>query len=131
MVISAGAGRCSFLLDAFHAEAVACLKGVKAAAELGISKIQIETDSLLLKMAMESSSFELAAAGGIILEIKELVCSSFISSSFLFCPRACNRVAHALVARGCNSHLNSVSRWEEVPPVVEDFVTSDITESVV
>jgi hypothetical protein len=43
MVISAGVGSCSFLLDALHAEAVACLKGVQAVGELGISKIQVET----------------------------------------------------------------------------------------
>jgi hypothetical protein len=129
MVISAGAGSCSFLLDTLHAEAVACLKGVQATGELGISKIQVETDSVMLKMTMESNGFALAAVGGIVLEIKDLIRSLFTSSPVSFCPRVCNRVAHALAAQGCISPPNSVSRWDEVPPGVEDIVTSDITES--
>jgi hypothetical protein len=99
MVINAGAGSCFFLLDAFHAEAVACLKGIQAAGELGISKIQVETYSLMLKVAMESNGFALAAAGGIVLEIKDMIRSLFTTSSVSFCPRVCNRVAHALAAQ--------------------------------
>ena len=41
-VIKAGAGKCSHLLDALHAELLACLAGVRAAGELGISKVIIE-----------------------------------------------------------------------------------------
>ena len=47
-VIKAGAGQCSHLLDALHAELLACLAGVRAAGELGISKVIIETDSMLV-----------------------------------------------------------------------------------
>jgi hypothetical protein len=83
----------------------------------------------MLKMPMESNGFALAAGGGIVLEIKDLIRSLFTSSSVSFCPRACNHVAHALVAQGCISPPNSVSRWDEVPPGIEDIVTSDITES--
>ena len=45
-VIKAWAGKCSHLLDALHAELLACLAGVRAAGELGISKVIIETDSM-------------------------------------------------------------------------------------
>ena len=38
-VIKAWAGKCSHLLDALHAELLACLAGVRAAGELGISKV--------------------------------------------------------------------------------------------
>lgn len=33
-VVGAGAGRCSYLLDAFHAEVLACLTGIRAAENL-------------------------------------------------------------------------------------------------
>jgi hypothetical protein len=116
-------------MDAFHAEVVACLMGVKAAGDLGIARVQVETDSLMLKMAMESNSFELAATGGIVFEIKDLLRSLFVSSTVSFCPRLCNCVAHALAAQGCNSPQNSVSHWDGIPPGVEDIVTSDIAGS--
>jgi hypothetical protein len=38
-VIKAGVGRCDYLLDAFHAEVLAC--------KAGIARIVVETDSLL------------------------------------------------------------------------------------
>jgi len=69
-VIKAGAGQCSHLLDALHAELLACLAGVRAAGELGISKVIIETDSMLARLALESNAFVLAPAGGIVYEIK-------------------------------------------------------------
>ncbi|CAN6197019.1 unnamed protein product [Urochloa humidicola] len=72
-VIRAGAGRCSFLLDALHAEVLACLMGVKEAGDLGMAKVQVETDSQLLKLALETNTFSLAAVGGLVLEIKNLM----------------------------------------------------------
>lgn len=42
------------LLDPFHAEVVACLKGVQAAIDFGISRAMVETDALLVKQAVES-----------------------------------------------------------------------------
>lgn len=41
-VVSAGAGRCEYLLDALHAELLACLEGVRAAGEKDISKVVIQ-----------------------------------------------------------------------------------------
>ena len=38
-VIKAGAGQCSHLLEALHAEQLACLASVRAAGELGIIKV--------------------------------------------------------------------------------------------
>lgn len=54
LVGRAGAGRCQYLLDAFHAEALACLMGVRATEKLGMAHVLVETDSMLLKTALES-----------------------------------------------------------------------------
>ncbi|OEL33467.1 hypothetical protein BAE44_0005514, partial [Dichanthelium oligosanthes] len=69
-VISAGAGRCAYLMDTFHAKLLACLSGVRAAGEQGMSHAVIETDSMLVKLAIETGTFALAATRGIVYEIK-------------------------------------------------------------
>jgi hypothetical protein len=58
-VVCAGAGQCEYLLDALHAEALGCLQGIRAAAERGIGRVLIETESALLKIAVESNGFVL------------------------------------------------------------------------
>ncbi|CAN6201987.1 unnamed protein product [Urochloa humidicola] len=127
-VIRAGAGRSSHLLDAFHAEVNACLRGVSAADELGMNKVVIETDSMLLKLALESNSFALAPTGGIVFEIKSYLNVSFSEWAIVFSPRECNRVAHVMAAQGCKCSHDTVLQWDGTPPGVEDLVASDITE---
>jgi hypothetical protein len=109
-VVRAGAGRSSCLLDAFHAEVTACYEGAREAAECGMGHVVIETDSLMLKQALQSDDFRLAATGGLIYELKMLIHSSFISVSIVHVPRSCNSVAHALAA-GTN-----VSFPSHIPP---------------
>jgi ribonuclease HI len=46
-VVKAGAGREDFLQDAFHAELLGVLSGVREAATLGISCLIIETDATI------------------------------------------------------------------------------------
>lgn len=48
-VIKAGAGKSDFLLDALHAELVACHAGLQEAVRLGIQEVIIETDATLVK----------------------------------------------------------------------------------
>lgn len=83
MVIKAGAGRTHVLLDAFHAEVLACAAGIKAANECELQRVEAETDSLMLKMAMEDNSYALSALGGIICEMKNFVNTNFRSFSLL------------------------------------------------
>ncbi|RLM65074.1 hypothetical protein C2845_PM16G01240 [Panicum miliaceum] len=59
-VVKAGAGHCQHLLDAFHAEMIACLMGIRAAIALGISNEIVETDS---SVALETTRFALVAIG--------------------------------------------------------------------
>jgi hypothetical protein len=67
------------------------LMGVKATSEMGITKVQVETNSMLLKLALDSNTFELAATGGIVFEIKNLINMYFASCSVSYCPKVCNR----------------------------------------
>ncbi|CAO2190873.1 unnamed protein product [Urochloa humidicola] len=129
-VIKAGAGRCEYLMDALHAELLACLMGVKTAGEMGISNVELETDSMLVKLALESSTFSLAPTGGIVFEIKSCISTFFTSCKVSYCPRDCNKVAHAVAAQGCKCPHNSVLLWDGTPSGLEDLVASDFAESI-
>ena len=77
-------------LDALHAEMVACLMGEKMAAELWISKVILETDSMLVKSALETTSFALTATSGIVFEINSFLILYFDSVIVSFCHNKCN-----------------------------------------
>jgi hypothetical protein len=96
-----------------QAEVIACSEGARAAAEKGICKAIFETDSLILKQAMEDDSYRLAPAGGAIYELKQPIEGSFSSFEFVFAPRICNKVAHALAALGCSCSHESVLSWDD------------------
>jgi hypothetical protein len=65
-VIQAGAGAVPNAMDALHTEVLGCLAGVKAAGEWGMTKIIAETDSMLLKGAVDGVDFLLAPTGGLL-----------------------------------------------------------------
>jgi hypothetical protein len=125
VLISAGAGRIRYIQDALHAEVVACTQGVKAAAEKGISKLILETDSLILKQALENDSYRLAEVGGLIFELKNMIVGGFSSFVCEHVPRNCNKEAHALAAHGSLLPNGDGSRWESIPDFVSDFVASN------
>uniref|UniRef100_K4ALI8 RNase H type-1 domain-containing protein n=1 Tax=Setaria italica TaxID=4555 RepID=K4ALI8_SETIT len=124
-VIRAGAGRVPYLMDAFHAQVLACLAGIKAAGDRGTMNVEAETDSLMLKMAIEGREFSLAPAGGLIHEIKSIISNCFMQFSVV-----CNKAAHALAARGCKCSPIADLHWDGVPEGTENLVASDIAESL-
>ena len=62
-LISAGRGQLSHILDPFQAEVIACLQGLQAAIDLGISKPHLETDAFQVQQAVESKQLNLSIAG--------------------------------------------------------------------
>lgn len=60
-------------------------------------------------------------------EMKNFVNSSFSSFAIKYCPRDCNKIAHAIAALGCNDQLHNILSWDDVPPEVVKLVTSDLT----
>jgi ribonuclease HI len=63
-VVVAGAGALKHVPDAFSAEVQACSQRAMAAADKGIGKIILETDSLMLKPALESDAYRFSEVGG-------------------------------------------------------------------
>jgi len=124
-VVRAGAGCLNHVMDALHAEMLAAREGVRLAAEAGMGQVILETDAMLVKLALQDDSFRLSALGGIIWEIKTMAESSFNSISVIHCCRSCNQVAHGLAAIGCNCLVGSSLYWDSVPPEVVDLVAGD------
>ena len=129
-VLCAGAGNLTRLKDALQSEVRACLHGAKAAAEHGMGRVIMETDSLVLIQAMKDNSYRLSMFGGDILELKSFMREDFISCTMAFAPRSCNRVAHALAALGRRCLPEADLAWNSSPSCVEDLVANDIAESI-
>ena len=81
---------------------------------------------MLARLALTTSTFALGPVGGVVYKIKYLMNLFFTSLQVVYCPRECNRVAHAVAALGCKCPPGAVT-----PSGIEDLVTSDITESSV
>ncbi|OEL26814.1 hypothetical protein BAE44_0012167, partial [Dichanthelium oligosanthes] len=102
-VIHAGAARGPHLMDAFHAEVLACLAGIKAARDKSTVNVAVEVDSGPVRDATEGRSFSLAPTRGLISEFKSLISTSFMYFSIKYCPRVCNKAVHALTSRSCKT----------------------------
>jgi len=132
IAIKARVGNCAHLMDALHAEMLAILAGVRAAGDLGISKVVVETDSMLAQLALTTSTFSLAPVGGIVYEIKYLM--NLFSILYKWCFALEIVIGwRTLWRRLVVSVLppDTVVSWDGMPPGLEDLVTSDITESSV
>ena len=88
-----GWGRVNHLLNAFQAEAIACLQGVQAACNLGIGRLILETDALKVKQALSTEEIDLSVAGGIVQELK-----------FMPVPRSPARVSQPLTVIVDHTH---------------------------
>ncbi|TVU21067.1 hypothetical protein EJB05_30680, partial [Eragrostis curvula] len=68
------------------------------AMQMGIGKIVLETDALLVKQAIETYSHESSQVGTLISELRNLLDLDFIDAKVEYRPRDCNKVAHSLEA---------------------------------
>lgn len=102
-VVLTGRGRVNHLLSALHAGLIACLQGVQAALNLGISNLLLETDALVIQQKLASSTSCDGHEGGLVDELWLLVRSNFVHFECLFKSHACNSAAHALADMGKNN----------------------------
>lgn len=118
-------------MDAFHAEVVAALAGVSVVAGMGLTRVALETDSMLLVQALKGGDFRLAATGVLIHELKSLASSSFGSFDVLFCPRTYNKLAHAIAELGRMYPLEADLSWDGPSLEVEEIVADDLAAASV
>ncbi|KAF8649137.1 hypothetical protein HU200_013508 [Digitaria exilis] len=115
----AGAGCIMAALDVFHDELIAAIRGLNIAREMGMAQVIQETDSLMVKLAVEGHDYDMAATRGPLQELKNLVKFEFQVD---FCPRSCNSVAHALAAYGKTLDLSAELVVDETPDLVQLLV---------
>ena len=95
VAVLAGAGLLA-APDALTVEAIACQQALQAATDIGISRIQVEVDSSVLKHALQSHFMDLATCGMMIRDTRFLLREHFDCNDIFSVPRACNSVAHEL-----------------------------------
>uniref|UniRef100_A0A0E0GIX3 RNase H type-1 domain-containing protein n=1 Tax=Oryza nivara TaxID=4536 RepID=A0A0E0GIX3_ORYNI len=93
------AGRIDSVQDALSAEAVACLHALRAAVDHGFSHISVETGSVTLVNALESSCCDRTTAGVIFRQIKAMIHLDFVMITVSFTSRSCNNCAHELLIK--------------------------------
>ena len=72
-----GRGRLNHVLNAFQVELIAWMQGVQEALNLGIGRLLLETDALMIEQAMNSDAVDAMAEGVILEELKFLVRVNF------------------------------------------------------
>jgi ribonuclease HI len=127
--VLAGCGMLSHVSDALIAEAEACVAAVRAAAEWGVSRVIIESDSLNLVKALKTTSFDQAPGGVLFMEAREIINMHFIVVDIRHCRRSANYCAHMLAHNALSGGMVQPCIWSEpLPSHVIDLLVRDIAE---
>jgi ribonuclease HI len=81
-------------------EVIACWKALEAAVTHGISRVQLETESVLLHKAMLSSELDQVSPGVIFKDIRALVRKSFSHFDCFHISRNCKSSVHEITVLG-------------------------------
>jgi hypothetical protein len=105
---------------------ISFLQGVQAAANLGIGKLILETDALMVQQAMRSDTFDAMPEGALVEELKFLARVNFIDFECNFLSRVGNRAAHAMAALGYGCIEGEELLTSSVPEDVLVIVSDDL-----
>uniref|UniRef100_A0A8I6WVG6 RNase H type-1 domain-containing protein n=1 Tax=Hordeum vulgare subsp. vulgare TaxID=112509 RepID=A0A8I6WVG6_HORVV len=130
-VCFSAAGKLNHAQNALQTEAEACIKALGFAREYGMQRVQIEIDAQMLVKAISSADLDLSPNDVMLREIKVQVFLHFNSFSMSYCPRTCNKVAHALASFGAKVVVESQVVWPgRVPTSARDLVANDLVAHV-
>jgi len=129
VVICTGHGRLEKVLEASHAEIVACLQALQRATEMGIQNVVPETDALAVAEAVNAQVLDRSSASGLLWELKESLFCNFSSSSIAYRPRSCNLVAHSLTALGAKLCPGTNPIKDSIPACINVLVSNDLASS--
>jgi ribonuclease HI len=124
-VIFTGFGNLKRVLEPFHAEIIACLQAVQRAADLGLQKVILETDALMVVQAALSSIDDRSSASGLVWELKALLRCNFSSWVVAHNPRSCNLVAHGLAALGYKLSPETAV-FDNIPMCIYELLANDL-----
>lgn len=126
-VIFAAAGKLEHISEALHAEACAMIKAIQLAETHGMGRVIVETDSLGLSQALNTSMLDRSSLGTIFREAKFLLHLGFSCWSVVHTPRSCNAPAHELAALGRCGNYGVQHVWlSNLPNSVNANVAADL-----
>jgi hypothetical protein len=119
-------------MDALMAETMACKFALEAAEMYGISRIELETDSALLREAITRNVRDLAPEGVPFTGIRELLADHFRCDSIRNIPCSCNSVAHEIAKVGLSWDPGQSFVWlDPLPEFVNTLVARYLAEHLV
>ena len=92
---------------------MAVLHPLQFATDMGISKIELETDAINLQVAMTSSRMDQSTNGVLFRDIKFLMYNKFVLVQVLHNPRSCNVLADGLAKLGVELGPSAVQIWSD------------------
>ncbi|KAE8821331.1 Glutamyl-tRNA reductase 1, chloroplastic [Hordeum vulgare] len=126
-IVGARAGRQEHVRDAFAAETVALSHVVSFAADLGLVRVTLETDSQLLLEAIDLRKADYSAYAAVIEDTKYQLKMWFSHHVILVCWRSANSVAHELASMGRLCDPYHCMQWDsDVPAAVVVCVLADV-----
>jgi len=127
--VLAGAGRLPVVSDVLSAESHACIEALLIAADRGMQRVIVETDSQTLVKALLSDEMDRASSGVFFREAKFIMATLFSSVEVLHTTRSCNSVAHGLAQVGRSRDLGHPGVWmNPLPTFVNDLLVCDSAE---
>ncbi|XP_075658588.1 uncharacterized protein LOC142628359 [Castanea sativa] len=105
-------------------EALACRRTVQFVAEIGLTRVVFEGDSLVIINALTTDIGELASYGAVLEDIRVLILG-FQMVGFKHVPRSCNAVADAL-AKKASSAVGLQVWLEDIPLDIAPLVLRDV-----
>uniref|UniRef100_A0A0E0G6I0 RNase H type-1 domain-containing protein n=1 Tax=Oryza nivara TaxID=4536 RepID=A0A0E0G6I0_ORYNI len=95
--------------------------------QLQIGRISLETDAAMVKQAVISTDYDLSICGGLVLELKQLLVTNFVSFQS-YMSRECNRVDHVLALLGSACLAQSELVLVAIPVCITRLVAKDISD---
>jgi ribonuclease HI len=105
------------------------LQGIQKAADLGVSRLILETDASSIVQAVKSMEIDRSTAGGLIWELKDLIASNFFSVDVNHIARSCNSVADMLAALGARLSSGADPILDSIPYCIRELVANDMAAS--
>lgn len=98
----------------------------------GISRIELETDSLNLQKALTSDVFDLSPGRWLFREVRHLLLVDFDVQAISHCNRSCNAVAHELACSSASRDPDEPLVWlDPLPTFVQDILIRNSAGSMI
>jgi len=121
--------RCYGRPEISGAQSHACIEALLIAADRGMQRVIVETDSQTLVKALLSDEMDRASSGVFFREAKFIMATLFSSVEVLHTTRSCNSVAHGLAQVGRSRDLGHPGVWmNPLPTFVNDLLVCDSAE---